>query len=358
MIGLLDLDLLQKSSMTHIVPNLEIMKLSSYYRNEKNIFCKLMTLDETDLSIYDKIYCFSEQETLPTVPEAISRAKNVIYGGTGFTTNYEPFSDVIIDYMFADKQIYKNYLKQRYHEGVKTKIINSVLDDTYYRMYAGAQKLPIPVILPRKHIYIYDKDFFKDQWWEILQEIIARKPSKIICIHAPVCTNLTNFFLLRDCTQFARTNTIILDLNIPLENVGYMLKTYQHLFLADITQSSQVYLPIGGQYATKSLYFIDFIYKLNLLYSFWSRGILMKVKVRPTPPGFYNPLYHLERSIEQINFLKKPHYTLTLNDKIPAKKKNNTLAEEKALLLAAHPSASNLFEQSFNELKRKGRWYL
>lgn len=83
MIGLVDYDF--QIASTLVPPNLEIMKLAAYYKTEKNIFCRLISLDETELTNYDKIYFFSEQSISPEIPDAFKRADNIIFGGTTFT---------------------------------------------------------------------------------------------------------------------------------------------------------------------------------------------------------------------------------------------------------------------------------
>ena len=111
MIGLVDYDFYSSTSTTRLIPNIEIMKLATYYRNEKNIFCRLIGLDETELTGYDKIYFFSESEKPINIPDAFKKAKNVIFGGTTFTNNYIPFEDQIIDYTIPRPIIYKEILK-------------------------------------------------------------------------------------------------------------------------------------------------------------------------------------------------------------------------------------------------------
>ena len=81
MIGLIDYDLQTSTSVNLHPPNLEIMKLATYYKLEQQHFCRLMSLNETELTAYDKIYFFSEAETRPEVPEAFLKSNNVIYGG-------------------------------------------------------------------------------------------------------------------------------------------------------------------------------------------------------------------------------------------------------------------------------------
>lgn len=165
MIGLVDIDLQSSTSTNLCPPNLEIMKLATYYKIEENVFCRLISLNETELTSYEKIYVFSEAGAPPQLPEAFRRASNVILGGTAFTNGiYIPFKNEIIDYTIPKALIYKQFLSEKHDAGIKSKIIEHILDDSYYRMYAGNNRLPIPPVLPRKRMFIYDKDFFVPDW--------------------------------------------------------------------------------------------------------------------------------------------------------------------------------------------------
>ena len=75
-----------------------------------------------------------------------------------------------------------------------------------------------------------------------------------------------------------RANEIILNLDIPLDEVHYMLKNYKNKFLADITESSNVFITLGGDYRYSKFYLEDFIYKMNILFSFWACKIPLKIK--------------------------------------------------------------------------------
>lgn len=358
MIGLVDYDFCKSNKTSVLIPNIEIMKLANYYKTEKNHFCRLLTLEEQELSSYDKIYFFSELNKNPQIPEQYLRANNIFYGGTAFTNGiYIPFENEIIDYTIPKPFIYKEFLKQKYNDGVKARVISHVLDDTYYRNYAGENKLPLPAILPRKRVYLYDRKFFYDDWQETLNKISEHSPASIIRLHPIICDTLTKYFTLRSFQKFSRSNEIILDLNIPLNEVYYMLKNYKNQFLADITQTSNVYLILGGSFPTQMLYFRDFIYKLNLLYSFWSCGIMIKIKFEEPNLGFKNPLINLSQLVESIfdiSYVNRRDYSL--NYKINKRKKDNLWEEEKKLLLKFHPSAKDLFEQSFNKIFKQRRW--
>lgn len=201
------------------------MKLATYYKIEERKFCRLLSLNEEELDGYDKIYFFSELSSSPNIPSTFLRNKKIIYGGTAFTKKkYIPFENSIIDFTLGKPDIYKEFLKEKYYSGEKAKKIAHVLDDSYYRMCAGDNILPIPPVIPKKRFFIYDRELFIPQWPDILKEIVSRKPSTIIPIHPVYCNKLSNYFLLRNDKKISRNIEIILDLNIPLSETHYMFK--------------------------------------------------------------------------------------------------------------------------------------
>lgn len=363
MIGLLDYDFCTTTSKRILVPNIEIMKLSSYYR-EENVYCRLLTLDSQELESYDKIYFFSEHNGQPPVPEQFLRAKNVIYGGTAFTKGvYVPFENDIIDFTIPRTFLYKEALNQKYNDGVKAKVISHVLDDTYYRNYAGNKKLPLPAIIPRKRVILYDKEFFYPDWRETLELINSRNPSGILRIHPVRCKTLSDYFTVRSFPKFSRDNDMILDLKVPTDEIPYMLRMYKNQFLADIVPSGNVFLALGGDQKIKTLYFKNLIYTLNLLYSFWSYGIMIKVRYEEPSPGFYDPLRELSLAIEAWTLSDcQTKSGRTINDRIQRYKRKKVVptveSEQRDTLIKNYAGTKELFEQSFNGLKERGLWRL
>ena len=357
MIGLLDYDYEVSKKASIIIPNIEIMKLATYYKTEENRFCRLLSLDEEDLSNYEKIYFFSESHYPPRIPEIYLRSPQVIYGGTAFTKGkYLPFQNEIIDFTIPKTFIYKESLKQKYDDGVKAKVISQVLDSSYYRYFAREQ-LPIPPVMTNKRVYLYDRDFFYSNWRETLDKIISKKPSSIIRIHPIICHKLSEFFEVRNYPKLKRGNDFILDLNIPLDEVYYMINKYKNYLLADIGKSSNVFLMLGGSYPTSFQYFKDLIYKLNLLYCFWSCGIFIKIKYEPPFIGYKNPIANLSFKIEKWSeLIKTKKYDISINDRISQKNKNATWIQERDLLLKFYPSAKDLFNQTINSVMNGGRW--
>ena len=355
MIGLLDLDWNLSTSVTSLLPNLEIMKLASYYKIEQNQFCRLLSFNDTDLNSYDQIYICSELHPNAILPPQFLHQKNIIFSGSAFTKEkYIPFKNELIDFTIPRVAIYKEALKQKYEEGVKTKIISKILDNTYYRNYAGNKKLPLPPVLPNKQVILYDRDFFYPDWKETMQEIGNRNPSSILRVHPIICKTLSNYFDARNCPKISRTNSYILDIDIPLSDVNYMLKKYQNLFLADITVASNIKLYLGGTWSTKLQYGRDLIYKLNLLLAFWSKKINIKFFYKSPEIGVTNPFEELERAIVLWSHSKKRD--MKIIDKITKKEKNNYVKEQYEEILKLFPSSKPLFVQSFEEISRRGYW--
>ena len=357
MIGLVDWDLQTSTSVNLHYPNLEIMKLATYYYVQQQHFCRLINLNETELTAYDKIYFFSEAEVQPQVPPQFLRANNVIFGGTAFTNGiYIPFKDELIDYTLAKPSIYKEYLKQCYQDGIKTQAILHILDDSYYRYMAGINKLPLPAIKPKKRLWIYDADFFAEGWEDWVDEADKRKCSTINTIHPIICSKLSSFIAIRNKPKISRSNTIILDIDIPLADTLYLFKEYGSFFLADITGTSSVCLKIGGTFDSNFQYYRDLIYKLNLLYCFWSHKIPIKLKYIPPQIGTNCSIINLLRAIELWANSEKRDWTI--NDKITRKSTKEPTQEytEKLLVLKFHPDAEDLFKQSYKDLSVRRFW--
>lgn len=357
MIGLVDYDFYSSTSTTALVPNIEIMKLATYYKGDKNIFCRLIDLDETELSSYDKIYFFSESQKPIEVPPAFRNANNVIFGGTNFTNKYIPFEEEIIDYTIPRPYIYKEILKKKYNDGVKSKIISHTLDDSYYRMYAGNNKLPISPIRAHKRVFIFDKDFFNPNWEDLLYSVVDRTPSSILTVHPIRCKTLTQYFKARNIPRFSRTNTFLIDLDIPLSEVHYMMKHYKNQFLADIVNSSDVCLTLGEDFRYSKQYYENFIYKMNLLFSFWCCKIPIKIKYIYPKIGFTDPLFNISKLVETWTH-GETRNTKTLAERtlVTQAGKISPARQERNQILEKYPEVKGLFNQNYETLSHRGYW--
>lgn len=359
MIGLVDYDLQTSTSKKILIPNIEIMKLAQYYRTEENHFCRLINLNEEELTSYDKIFFFSESINRPNIPLAFLRANNVIFGGTAFTKGvYIPFKNELIDYTLPRPIIYKEFLKQKLSEGIEEKVISRFLDDTYYRNYAGDNKLPIPPITPRKRIILYDKDFFYPDWEYTIQSISNRKCNSIIRLHPIICNSLSDYFKARSYSCINKDNEYILDLNVEYKDISYMINHYKYQFLADITKSSNIFLPLGGDFPTNLKYANDIVYKLNLLFSFWSVGIPIRLRFIENSIGSKNPYEQLSRIIIIWADMNKEKQNKTIKERIPKSKKYDFVREQLNNLYKMVPASENLFNQNYKSIINRGIWVI
>lgn len=351
MIGFYDPYLFESPDGKLNPPNVEIMKLATYYR-EKNMHNRLILPGES-VDAYEKIYCFSEKPC--NIPNILKSAPNVIYGGTYFTNGkYIPFNDSMIDYTIPKIGVYYQFLKQC---KVNPKLINDFLDNAYYRI--GNEKLiyPAPVIHKQHRLYIYDKNpLEREDWQKNLQKFSSHGPSAIYFIHPIYCTSLNVFFQLREINKISRENEIILNLLIPSNEVSLMFKKYLNLMLADITLSSKTYLQLGGDFPTITQYYQNLIYTLNLLFCFWAKGVPIKIRYKEPSLGKINPIENLSRMIESWADISSPaKRNLVLQNQFytsqPDPRKN-----EYEKLLNNFPSVKNLFNQSYEGLKIRKYW--
>lgn len=351
MLGFIDYDMETAGKL--ITPNLEILKLSTFFKTEKRQFCRLLSLEEDNLDAYDKIYFFAEN-TECEIPQHFKQAKNVDFRGLVFTNGiYRPFKDPIIEYTLPRTFIYKNRLRQAFDDGEKNQVINHFLDDGYYRMYVGNERLPTPPVLPGNRIYLYDKEFFYPDWREIMLELTEKKPSSIVRLYPVVCHSLAEFFELRQYPKFARSNEVILDLPLPLGELNVLFKKYEKRFLADITISSNVYITLGGDLKLKKLYRDDFIYKINLLYSFWAKGIPLKIKYIKPQKQMINPIEELCLAVESWAALDTPVKRKdTLANRIKKGEKHEQFEDMKKF----YKGMENLATQGFDILKERRYW--
>ena len=335
------------------------MKLATYYTTEENKFCRLINLDETEFGGYEKVYIFSESKDFITVPEAFKRASNIVYGGSAFTNGkYIPFQNKLIDYTIARPRIYANFLKEKYQAGLREIEITRLLDNTYYRWHAGKEVLPLPAIKKRHRIYIYDLDFFQEGWRNIIDRIIKRSPSSINFIHPAHYKKISDFLEVRENSLIAKGNDAYLDLNIPLKETPILMKHYKNRLLAVINPSAQVYLSLGGSFHYQSDYLKDIIYKLNLLYVFWSCKIPLKIKYEEPALGCFNPIPDLSKLISTWTQGDTCNYK-SIIDRIPKDKSLSDIRPEREQLrqiLDRYSSYETLFRQTTGTVRKGGLW--
>jgi len=136
------------------------------------------------------------------------------------------------------------------------------------------------------------------------------------------------------------------------------MKRYQNKFLETIVPSSNIFITLGGSYETQFQYQNDFIYKLNLLYVYWSHNIPLKVKYIRPKIGFTDPLSNLSQLIETWT-MSDTSFTKDINERIPKDKRMTEIRPERVerdKLLERFPSAKDLFFQTRESVKKGGFW--
>ena len=353
MIGLVDVDLFSSSKLT--LPNLEIMKLASYYQKEEKEFVRLIPLKETNLSGYKKIYLRSDNPE-NEIPYHFYQADNVDFGGLAFSKGIHiPFENRLINFAIPSTSIYKEFLREKMIEGVPYQDINAFLDNCYVRLFDGEQ-LPIPPVRHRKKVYIYDDNLIAGNWEKAIQKISDRKPSSIITINPIRCETVKQFLDIRKYTRISRINKIVLDFNVPVDELPILINKYYKTFLAEITPSSEIYLPFGEKRnsANNKLTYADDLYRsLNTLYSFWSKKIPIKMSYELFSISDTNPYHDLYCLIENWSNLSTPKKKETnLENKIKTKEQK----EAYELFLKFYPRQKKLFTQNFSSLSERGYW--
>ena len=355
MIGLIDYDLYLSTTNKKIgLPNLEIMKLSEYYKIEKGEYVKLILPQEKDFEGYEKIYFRSD--TTNNIPDYYKN-KKITFGGIAFEEgNYIPLENELMEYSLPRTNIYKNFLSEKFSQGMPAKEINNFLDNTYYRIYYKNEILPIPRVKTNKKVFIYDKEFFIPNIYDILKEISDRKPSGIYRIFPIYCENFEQFLDIRKIPKFSRANEIIFNYKKNFEEVKEEIKKYYKILKAEITFINPVYIPFGyDKDSPKTIlsYSRELIRGLNMLYLFWSKDIPIKLKYLKPPYGENNPYESLFIKAEHWSNLIPANYKdKELRSLLVRGKEKNQFKE----LLKYFPYSNNLFKQTYSNLKTMGGW--
>ena len=178
--------------------------------------------------------------------------------------------------------------------------------------------------------------------------IINRKPSSINFIHPAHYKKISDFLEVRENALIAKGNDAYLDLDIPLKETPILMRLYKNRMLAVINPSSQVYLSLGGSFHYQSDYLKDIIYKLNLLYVFWSCNIPMKIKYEEPTLGCYNPISDISKLISTWSQGESCNYKSIIEIR-PER-------EQLRVILDRYPSAETLFRQTTETVKKGGFW--
>lgn len=125
-IGLYDADM---SKYIHTSFNLELMKLSSYYKKKREIviLSPSLSLNRFNKIIYRKDYNDGD------FPKELFTSPNIEYGGRAFGNIYKPFIEDI-EKVYPDKYIYELYRKEFCTTKAKNMLFTNLLNSEHFRL--------------------------------------------------------------------------------------------------------------------------------------------------------------------------------------------------------------------------------
>ena len=333
-------------------PSLEAMKMATYLKKQKKI-CRLLSSME-QIANYDIVYFFSNLP-LDELPTELLLMTNVEFYGYYFPNKIPKLAQ----HLLPDITIYKDTIQSKIvDKKVNTSKALSFLESSYCQIIADGERLPLPVIYPRKKIFIYDKDFLGyDDCWEILDKIIEKHPSSIYMTNHIQCHTIGQFLKLReDYEKVSRANRIILDYYVPLHQLEVYFGKYKMKLLGEITKNSSVGIYLGKNYGnnvySNIFYIRNLLYCLNLLFSYYSRNIPVVSEIYYPQGETDNPYLEIYKGIRAWANDNK-NWDLKLEDTFKMKKRKEPLEQ----LLEKHPIMKPFFTYSKNDLKNtRGIW--
>lgn len=185
-IGLIDADLLDNGTRH---PNLALMKISGFMKEEKKHETKLILDNKEDLNKYDEIY-LSKVFSFTNIPIDLKEHDNIIVGGTGFDENQQKDLPYEIEHHMPDYNLYDKFIEKEVARGINPKRYSDYKDYSigfatrgcfrkcsfcvnkkYDRVFRHA-KITEFLDPKRKYIYLWDDNILGyNEWYEVFEEL-------------------------------------------------------------------------------------------------------------------------------------------------------------------------------------------
>lgn len=332
------------------------MKLAEYLKKEKNIPCRIILPDEKNVNLYEKIYYCSD--IIEKIPGFLYECNKLEFIGEAYD-DFD-FDDELIDYMIPRPEIYKEYLRTYCANGkVPLREIETFLDATYYQVWDEiGDQLPIPPIKKGKRIYLYDTKLIRDGIDEVFQEISERSPRTIKTIYPIRVKNFQQFLLVKEeLSELSETIDFIFDSSFSLFDLKNEIEKYQEELRAYIGYSTNFFIPFGGLKGvanTEIGYSRDLFRALDVIYTFWSFNIPVKLKYIEPALGKNNTQERLHKYIEKwsINISTKKGRDAAIDRKGISKEIQESCHRISLLM----PRSHDFFVQTYNNIKKRGKW--
>lgn len=184
-IGIIDADLLDNGTKH---PNLALMKISGYYKNQGKYVELLESYD--DINKYEKVF-ISKVFNFTNIPVDLKKYKNIEIGGTGFFEDGGKSLPDEIEHHMPDYDLYLNYINGQIKKGRKREYFKDYLDYSIgfttrgcfrkcsfcvNKKYNSVVKhSPVAEFFDprRKSIYLWDDNFLGFPDWEIVLDELS-----------------------------------------------------------------------------------------------------------------------------------------------------------------------------------------
>lgn len=167
MIGIIDADSLIYDAF--FVPNLEVMKLYAYYKNQHDYVELIEHLDEPEK--YEKIFLFRETDKA-TLPPEYWQHDNIITKGLYFTgKKYKPFQNIDIENATPSYKVYTKYFERKIEKNAAmARRCTNHIDSGFIRLHTPG-RFQIQEAKTHRKIWIYDLDVLQDDGMDKLKQI-------------------------------------------------------------------------------------------------------------------------------------------------------------------------------------------
>lgn len=186
MIGLLDYDAIMSGKID--VPNLDLMKMSSYLRKKKLSHRLILTPDEIESCA--KVIVFQNSDEYGYPSRTLRRSGTEWYGLAYTNGVYKPMAPEIEacePSIGIYKTLFKKYLLD---ETMSEAEISYLLNATYMRLSLPLNKKYVRQVRPGRRVFVYDTEAFVGDWEKNVDFLLRKKIRGFILLHRQIVTDL------------------------------------------------------------------------------------------------------------------------------------------------------------------------
>ena len=235
-IGLFDINKSTYNKMRYEFPEIDLMKVYSYYKKSKNNVIEL-SQDFHEYINYDLYYCFNNRRHIVSKELLQLQLKpNVYLVGTCFYGDVWFPMDEEIEKCEPDIIAYSNFLRTNIINETLPNWVETLFNDSYYLRYyyPDWHWNLIPEKIKNKRVILYDFDLTSnDGWQELCLKILKDSGRKFVCRHNVTIRSIEelkfiiNNELYKSSTKYP--TKFILEIPESLENFKSFCDEYFYL---------------------------------------------------------------------------------------------------------------------------------